>query len=132
MGTTKISKFPFNIKGKVAKQHAEPIIEKNLYTILGFKDIEDFENKTSKLVNKKVWQSFVDCFAKEIDYAATEKVVKSIVCNIAKSDRGDAFTKAERLILNEKQGDKKREKAIREAISILRKINPEKALMNFQ
>ncbi|WP_264339176.1 hypothetical protein [Wolbachia endosymbiont (group A) of Cydia splendana] len=95
MGTTKISKFPFNIKGKVAKQHAEPIIEKNLYTILGFKDIEDFENKTSKLVNKKVWQSFVDCFAKEIDYAATEKVVKSIVCNIAKSDRGDAFTKTE-------------------------------------
>ncbi|MDX5519022.1 MAG: hypothetical protein O7177_05605, partial [Wolbachia endosymbiont of Andrena agilissima] len=69
MGTTKISKFPFNIKGKVAKQHAEPIIEKNLYTILGFKDIEDFENKTSKLVNKKVWQSFVDYFAKEIDYA---------------------------------------------------------------
>ncbi|WP_425385936.1 hypothetical protein [Wolbachia endosymbiont (group A) of Barypeithes pellucidus] len=127
MGTTKISKFPFNIKGKVAKQHAEPIIEKNLYTILGFKDIEDFENKTSKLVNKKVWQSFVDCFAKEIDYAATEKVVKNILCNIAKSDRGDAFTKAERLILNEKQGDKKREKAIREAISILRKINPEKA-----
>lgn len=37
MGTTKISEFLFNIKGKVAKQHAEPIIEKNLYTILGFK-----------------------------------------------------------------------------------------------
>lgn len=53
MGTTKISKFPFNIKGKVAKQHAEPIVEKNLYTILGFKSREDFENKTSKLVNKK-------------------------------------------------------------------------------
>lgn len=28
MGTTKISEFLFNIKGKVAKQHAEPIIEK--------------------------------------------------------------------------------------------------------
>lgn len=127
MGTTKISKFPFNIKGKVAKQHAEPIVEKNLYTILGFKSREDFENKTSKLVNKKVWQSFVDCFAKEIDYAATEKVVKNIVCNIAKSDQGDAFTKTEHLILNEKQDNKKREKAIRKTISILRKINPEKA-----
>lgn len=127
MGTTKISKFPFNIKGKVAKQHAEPIIEKNLYTILGFKDIEDFENKTSKLVNKKVWQSFVDCFAKEIDYAATEEVVKNIVCNIAKSDQGDAFTKTEYFILNEKQDNKEREKAIRKTISILRKINPEKA-----
>lgn len=127
MGTTKISIFPFNIKGKVAKQHAEPIVEKNLYTILGFKSREDFENKTSKLVNKKVWQSFVDCFAKEIDYAATEKVVKNIVCNIAKSDQGDAFTKTEHLILNEKQDNKKREKAIRKTISILRKINPEKA-----
>jgi len=127
VGTTKISIFPFNIKGKVAKQHAEPIIEKNLYTILGFKSREDFENKTSKLVNKKVWQSFVDCFAKEIDCAATEKVVKNIVCNIAKSDQGDAFTKTEHLILNEKQDNKKREKAIRKTISILRKINPEKA-----
>ncbi|WP_353284135.1 hypothetical protein [Wolbachia endosymbiont (group A) of Lasioglossum fulvicorne] len=97
----------------MVKQHAEPIIEKNLYTILGFKDIEDFENKTSKLVNKKVWQSFVDCFAKEIDYAATEEVVKNIVCNIAKSDRGDAFIKTEHLMLNEKQDNKKREKAIR-------------------
>ncbi len=126
MGITKISKFPY-IKGKVAKQHAEPIVEKNLYTILGFKDIEDFENKTGKLVNKKVWQSFVDCFAKEIDYAATEKVVKNIVCNIAKSDQGKAFTKTEHLILNEKQGDKKREKAIRKTVGILRKINPEKA-----
>lgn len=29
MGTIKISEFLFNIKGKVAKQHAEPIIEKN-------------------------------------------------------------------------------------------------------
>ncbi|WP_386086734.1 hypothetical protein [Wolbachia endosymbiont (group A) of Norellia spinipes] len=127
MGTTKISKFPFNIKGKVAKQHAEPIVEKNLYTILGFKSREDFENKTSKLVNKKVWQSFVDCFAKEIDYAATEKVVKNIVCNIAKSDQGNAFTKTEHLILNEKQDNKKREKAIRKTVGILRKINPEKA-----
>lgn len=127
MGTTKISKIPFNIKGKVAKQHAEPIVEKNLYTILGFKSREDFENKTSKLVNKKVWQSFVDCFAKEIDYAATEKVVKNIVCNIAKSDQGNAFTRTEHLILNEKQDNKKREKAIRKTISILRKINPEKA-----
>lgn len=127
MGTTKISELLFNIKGKVAKQHAEPIIEKNLYTILGFKDIEDFENKTSKLANKKVWQSFVDCFAKEIDYAATEKVVKNIVCNIAKSDQGDAFTKTEHLILNEKQDNKKRERAIKKATSILKKINPEKA-----
>ncbi|MDX5462022.1 MAG: hypothetical protein O7157_00350 [Wolbachia endosymbiont of Tetragnatha montana] len=78
-------------------------------------------------INKEIWQLFVGCFAKEIDYAATEKVVKNIVCNIAKSDRGDAFTKTEHLILNEKQDNKKREKAIREAISILRKINPEKA-----
>ncbi len=111
----------------MAKQHAEPIVEKNLYTILGFKSREDFENKTSKLVNKKVWQSFVDCFAKEIDYAATEKVVKNIVCNIAKSDQGNAFTKTEHLILNEKQDNKKREKAIRKTVGILRKINPEKA-----
>ncbi|WP_410542944.1 hypothetical protein [Wolbachia endosymbiont of Tetranychus urticae] len=80
----KISEFLFNIKGKVAKQHAEPIIEKNLYTILGFKDVEDLEHKTSKSVNKKIWQSFVDCFAKEIDYAATKQVVKNVVCNIAK------------------------------------------------
>lgn len=127
MGTTKISKFPFNIKGKVAKQHAEPIIEKNLYTILGFKDIKDFENRTSKFVNKEIWQLFVGCFAKEIDCAATEKVVKNVVCNIAKSDQDDAFTKTEHLILNEKQDNKKREKAIRKTISILRKINPEKA-----
>ncbi|WP_250294863.1 hypothetical protein [Wolbachia endosymbiont of Oedothorax gibbosus] len=127
MGTTKISIFPFNIKGKVAKQHAEPIIEKNLYTILGFKDIEDFENRTSKFVNKEIWQLFVGCFAKEIDCAATEKVVKNIVCNIAKSDRSDAFTKTEHLILNEKQDNKEREKAIRKTINILRKINPEKA-----
>ncbi|MDG7053529.1 MAG: hypothetical protein LKM45_06710, partial [Wolbachia endosymbiont of Alcedoecus sp.] len=39
----------------------------------------------------------------------------------------DAFTKTERLILNEKQGNKKREKAVRKATSILRKVNPEKA-----
>lgn len=78
MGTTKISIFPFNIKGKVTKQHAEPIIEKNLYTILGFKDITDFENRTSKFVNKEIWQLFFGCFAKEIDCAATEKVVKML------------------------------------------------------
>lgn len=83
--------------------------------------------KQVSLLIKKVWQSFVDCFAKGIDYAATEKVVKNIVCNIAKSDQGDAFTKTEHLILNEKLDNKKREKAIRKTISILRKINPEKA-----
>ncbi|WP_264704456.1 hypothetical protein [Wolbachia endosymbiont (group B) of Apotomis betuletana] len=127
MGTTKISEFLFNIKGKVAKQHAEPIIEKNLYTILGFKDVEDLEHKTSKSVNKKIWQLFIDCFTKEIDYAATEKVVKNVVCNIAKSAQGNAFTEAESLILNEKQDNKKRERAIKKATSILKKINPEKA-----
>ncbi|WP_353279754.1 hypothetical protein [Wolbachia endosymbiont (group B) of Xanthorhoe designata] len=127
MGTTKISEFLFNIKGKVAKQHAEPIIEKNLYTILGFKDVEDLEHKTSKSVNKKIWQSFVDCFAKEIDYAATKQVVKNVVCNIAKSAQGNAFTEAESLILNDKQDNKKRERAIKKATSILKKINPEKA-----
>ncbi|MGL9757767.1 MAG: hypothetical protein ACR5LA_02710 [Wolbachia sp.] len=128
MGTTKISEFLFNIKGKMAKQHAEPIIEKNLYTILGFKDIEDFENKASNFVNKKIWQLFIDCFTKEIDYVATKQVVKNVVCNIAKSAQGNAFTEAESLILNEKQDNKKREKAIKEAVSILKKINPEKAL----
>ncbi|CCE77829.1 MULTISPECIES: hypothetical protein [Wolbachia] len=127
MGTTKISEFIFNIKGKVAKQHAEPIIEKNLYTILGFKDVEDFEHKTSKSVNKKIWQLFIDCFTKEIDYVATKQVVKNVVCNIAKSAQGNAFTEAESLILNEKQDNKKRERAIKKATSILKKINPEKA-----
>ncbi|AZU37888.1 hypothetical protein BBB02_05425 [Wolbachia endosymbiont of Bemisia tabaci] len=127
MGTTKISEFLFNIKGKVAKQHAEPIIEKNLYTILGFKDVEDFEHKTSKSVNKKIWQLFIDCFAKEIDYVATKQVVKNVVCNIAKSAQGNAFTEAESLILNEKQDNKKRERAIKKATSILKKINSEKA-----
>ncbi|WP_353281700.1 hypothetical protein [Wolbachia endosymbiont (group B) of Horisme vitalbata] len=127
MGTTKISEFLFNIKGKVAKQHAEPIIEKNLYTILGFKDVEDLEYKTSKSVNKKIWQLFIDCFTKEIDYVATKQVVKNVVCNIAKSAQGNAFTEAESLILNEKQDNKKRERAIKKATSILKKINPEKA-----
>ena len=127
MGTTKISEFLFNIKGKVAKQHAEPIIEKNLYTILGFKDVEDFEHKKSKSVNKKIWQLFIDCFTKEIDYVATKQVVKNVVCNIAKSAQGNAFTEAESLILNEKQDNKKRERAIKKATSILKKINPEKA-----
>ncbi|WP_264375898.1 MULTISPECIES: hypothetical protein [unclassified Wolbachia] len=127
MGTTKISEFLFNIKGKVAKQHAEPIIEKNLYTILGFKDVEDLEHKTSKSVNKKIWQLFIDCFTKEIDYVATKQVVKNVVCNIAKSAQGNAFTEAESLILNEKQDNKKRERAIKKATSILKKINPEKA-----
>lgn len=127
MGTTKISEFLFNIKGKVAKQHAEPIIEKNLYTILGFKDVEDLEHKTSKSVNKKIWQLFIDCFTKEIDYVAIKQVVKNVVCNIAKSAQGNAFTEAESLILNEKQDNKKRERAIKKATSILKKINPEKA-----
>ncbi|BET37154.1 hypothetical protein [Wolbachia pipientis] len=127
MGTTKISEFLFNIKGKVAKQHAEPIIEKNLYIILGFKDVEDLEHKTSKSVNKKIWQLFIDCFTKEIDYVATKQVVKNVVCNIAKSAQGNAFTEAESLILNEKQDNKKRERAIKKATSILKKINPEKA-----
>lgn len=127
MGTTKISEFLFNIKGKVAKQHAEPIIEKNLYTILGFKDVEDLEHKTSKSVNKKIWQLFIDCFTKEIDYVATKQVVKNVVCNIAKGAQGNAFTEAESLILNEKQDNKKRERAIKKATSILKKINPEKA-----
>ncbi|QOD38360.1 hypothetical protein [Candidatus Wolbachia massiliensis] len=125
MSTIKASKFLFN-RG-VIKQHDEPIIEKNLYTILGFKSREDFENKASKRVNKEVWQLFIDCFAKEIDYAATEQVVKNIVCDIVKSSHGDAFTKTAHLILNEKQGSKKREKAIKKAIGILRKISPEQA-----
>lgn len=127
MGITKIGEFLFNIKGKVAKQHAKPIIEKNLYTILGFKDIEDLEHKTSKSVDKKIWQLFIDCFTKEIDYVAVKQVVKNVVCNIAKSAQGNAFTEAASLILNEKQDNKKRERAIKIATSILKKINPEKA-----
>ncbi|WP_341812613.1 hypothetical protein [Wolbachia endosymbiont (group A) of Conops quadrifasciatus] len=47
--------------------------------------------------------------------------------SIAKSDQGNAFTETEHLILNEKQDNKKREKAIRKTVGILRKINPEKA-----
>jgi hypothetical protein len=50
-----------------------------------------------------------------------EQVVKNIACNIVKSGRSDAFTKPEHLVLNEKQGSEKRQKAIRKAISILRK-----------
>ncbi|NSM56981.1 hypothetical protein HET73_06695, partial [Wolbachia endosymbiont of Atemnus politus] len=124
MGAIKISKSLFNGNSKVTKHYDEPRVEKNLYTILGFDSRKDFENKKSKFVDKKIWQLFVDCFAKEIDYVATKQVVQNIVCNIAKSASG---TKTERLILNEKQGNKKREKAVRKAISILREISPKTA-----
>jgi hypothetical protein len=65
-------------------------------------------------------------FCKGNRLCSNRKSCKNVVCNIAKSDGGDAFTKTEHLILNEKQDNKKREKAIRKTISILRKINPEK------
>ncbi|APR98333.2 hypothetical protein ASM33_03465 [Wolbachia endosymbiont of Folsomia candida] len=109
-------------------QHAEPIAEKNLYTILGFKSGEDFENKINRLVNKEIWQLFVNVFEKEIGYAANKEVVKNIICNIAKSHRGNAFIKTEHIILNEKQGSKKGEKAIKKAIGILKEMNAQKAL----
>ncbi|WCR58548.1 hypothetical protein [Wolbachia endosymbiont of Ctenocephalides felis wCfeJ] len=127
MGTAKISKYLFNRNNRAKKQYDELVVEKNLYTILGFKSGEDFEHKTNKFVSKKIWQLFIDCFAKEIDYVGTKQVVENIVCDIAKSGRGNAFTKTKHLILNEKQDSEKRRKAIKEAIGILRKVSPEKA-----
>ncbi|WP_395462668.1 hypothetical protein [Wolbachia endosymbiont of Cantharis cryptica] len=68
MDITKISKFLFNRSNKITKQHDEPTVEKNLYTILGFKSREDFENQVNKLLNNgekqlktlqdKLWHRF--------------------------------------------------------------------------
>ncbi|MGL9726594.1 MAG: hypothetical protein ACR5KV_08965 [Wolbachia sp.] len=120
MDAIKASKFLFSRNNRITKQYDELVVEKSLYTIVEFTSREDFEHKTSKFVNKEIWQLFIDCFTREIDYAATKQVV-NVVCNIAKSAQSNAFTKAESLILNEKQDNKKREKAIKEAISILKK-----------
>ncbi|MDR1139264.1 MAG: hypothetical protein LBJ80_00990 [Rickettsiales bacterium] len=68
MGAIKISKFLFSRSNKITKQYDELTVEKNLYTILGFKSGEDFEDKTSKLFNNdekqlkklqdKLWHRF--------------------------------------------------------------------------
>ncbi|MDR0288743.1 MAG: hypothetical protein LBH78_01655 [Rickettsiales bacterium] len=68
MGAIKISKSLLSRSNKITKQYDELIVEKNLYTILGFKSGEDFENKTSKLFNNdekqlkklqdKLWHRF--------------------------------------------------------------------------
>jgi hypothetical protein len=47
MGAIKISKSLSSRSNKITKQYDELTVEKNLYTILGFKSGEDFENKTS-------------------------------------------------------------------------------------
>ncbi|WP_245609453.1 hypothetical protein [Wolbachia endosymbiont of Trichogramma pretiosum] len=100
---------------------------------MGFKDVEDLEHKTSKSVNKKkIWHLFIDCFTKEIDYVATKQVVKDVVCNIAKSAQGNAFTEAESLILNEKQDNKKRERTIKKLLVFKKKSIQKKPSMNFQ
>ncbi|WP_341807867.1 hypothetical protein [Wolbachia endosymbiont (group E) of Neria commutata] len=135
MGTT--SRF-FGISDKVERyaaekikatiQHPKPTVEENLYTVLGFKSGEDFESKRNRLVSKEIWQLFVNIFEKEIDYTANKEVVKNIICNIAKSHRGNAFIKTEHIILNGKQGSKERKKAIEKAIGILREMSQEKAL----
>jgi hypothetical protein len=127
-----LNKVLLNRSNKTTKkpkiQHHEPIEEKNLYTILEFKNREDFDNKINQFVNREIWLLFVERFKKEIDYPATAEVVKNIICKIAKSHLGNAFVKTERTILNEKQGSKKREKAIEKAIGVLKKISPQKAL----
>lgn len=139
MGTaTRLSKFILGGSDKIAEQqakkikatikHPEPTVEKNLYTILGFKNREDFESKRNRLVNKEIWQLFVNVFEKEIGYTANKEVVKNIICNIAKSHSGNAFIKTEHIILNGKQGSKERKKAIEKAIGILRKMSQDKAL----
>ncbi|WP_225536447.1 hypothetical protein [Wolbachia endosymbiont of Mansonella ozzardi] len=58
MGTIKVSKSLFNGNNRVTKHYDKPIVEKIFYTILGFNVREDFENKTSKFVDKKIWQLF--------------------------------------------------------------------------
>jgi|GEM_PF-1550419 len=68
MGAIKISKSLFNRSNKITKQYDELTVEKNLYTILGFKGREDFGNKISKLFNNderqlkklqdKLWHRF--------------------------------------------------------------------------
>lgn len=68
MGAIKISKFIFSRSNKITKQYDELTVEKNLYTILGLKGREDFENKTSKPFNNdekqlkklqdKLWHRF--------------------------------------------------------------------------
>ena len=50
MGTTKISECLFNKNDKVTKQYAEPIVEKNLYTILGLNSREYSGSQVNKLL----------------------------------------------------------------------------------
>ncbi|MDR3132360.1 MAG: hypothetical protein LBU02_04695 [Rickettsiales bacterium] len=92
MGAIKISKSLFSRSNKITKQYDELIVEKNLYTILGFKGREDFENKTSKLFNndekqlKKLQDKLWHRFEKKIkDDKGSNKAAKNINNTIKES-----------------------------------------------
>lgn len=98
---------------------------------MGFKNVEDLEYKTSKSVSKKIWQLFIDCFTKVVDYVATKQVVKNVVCNIAKSAQGNAFTEAESLILNENKIIKREKERLKKLLVFKKKSMQKKPTMNF-
>lgn len=123
-----LDKFFINFGNKTyevnkKEQRKEYALTKNLYTLLGFKDTEDFENQ----VNKKLWQSFIDSSVKNLDCDNRDirEVVKNIIRCIAQSDKTRKNT-IEKQLTN-LENNKKVDEAKNKITKILKKIDVKEA-----
>ncbi|WP_168464833.1 hypothetical protein [Wolbachia endosymbiont of Ctenocephalides felis wCfeT] len=94
---------------KATKRH-EPTVKMNLFTILGFKNGEDCENKIRKFIDKEIWQLYIDCLGKDVDHPKLKVVVLSIITNVARNCNGKAYGKINSTLLYKDQDSK--EKAV--------------------
>ncbi|WP_253300080.1 hypothetical protein [Wolbachia endosymbiont of Chironomus riparius] len=123
-----LDKFFINFGNKTyevnkKEQRKEYALTKNLYTLLGFKDTDDFENQ----VNKKLWQSFIDSSVKNLDCDNRDirEVVKNIIRCIAQSDKTRKNT-IEKQLTN-LENNKKVDEAKNKITKILKKIDVKEA-----
>ncbi|WP_395463496.1 hypothetical protein [Wolbachia endosymbiont of Cantharis cryptica] len=125
MYTINISTFLSNIKDRVAERNNKPTVEKNLYTILGFKGREDFENKTSEFVNQATWELITKSLMSEIDYFKKKDVIGTIIRQIVKNKAGKKLNE-----LNNAKSEKKKNETKKKIAEVLSEVNTEETRKN--
>ncbi|MBD0391942.1 hypothetical protein IC220_05820 [Wolbachia endosymbiont of Pentalonia nigronervosa] len=125
-------------KTKTQKANAT---EKNLYTILRFKDKEDFENWTNQrnVTNQEIWQLYASSLVKDMDHPENKGIARNIIENVAtnavKKEPGNINDKAGNEIkqqLNDLENNKTATQAKKKIIKILSEVDEEQALAELQ
>lgn len=115
--------------------------EKNLYTILKFKDKEDFENWTNQrvLINQEIWQLYASSLVKDMDHSENKGIARNIIENVAtnavKKELGNTNDKARNEIkqqLTDLENNKTAMQAKKKIIKILSEVDEKQALAELQ